>query len=57
MCDISKICKNYFYERKYLPSDCWCVDDVIKEISLSTKMLKNKYKELRKQNVDANEEI
>ena len=37
VCDISKICKNYFYERKYLPKDCWSIDDVVKEILLSSK--------------------
>lgn len=47
VCDISKICKNYFYERKYLPSDCWCVDNVVKEILLSSKKLKNKYNEVK----------
>lgn len=57
VCDISKICKNYFYERKYLPSDCWCVDDVVNEIALSSKRLKNKYKEIREQTTDTKEEI
>ena len=47
ICDISKICKNYFYERKYLPKDAWDIDDVIKEISQTTKMLKNKYSEFK----------
>ena len=28
VCDISKICKEYFYARKYLPDDYWKVDDV-----------------------------
>ena len=37
ICDISKICKNYFYERKYLPNDAWSIDDVINDISISTK--------------------
>lgn len=48
ICDISKICKNYFYERKYLPSDVWCVDDTVKEITSSTQYLKSKYNEIRK---------
>ena len=47
ICDISKICKNYFYERKYLPKDAWDIDDIIKGISQSTKMLKNKYSEFK----------
>lgn len=54
ICDIAKICKNYFYERKYLPSDVWSVDDVVKEISLSTKNLKNKYSEIKKNNNNKN---
>ena len=50
ICDISKICKNYFYERKYLPKDAWSVDEVIKKISASNKKLKNKYLEIKKDN-------
>lgn len=50
VCDISKICKNYFYERKYLPKDCWSIDDVVKEISLSSKELKSKYNEIKQNN-------
>lgn len=48
VCDISKICKEYFYERKYLPDDCWKVDDVVKQICASTKELKNLYTQIRK---------
>lgn len=48
VCDISKICKDYFYERKYLPDDCWKVDDVVKQICASTKELKNLYTQIRK---------
>lgn len=50
ICDISKICKNYFYERKYLPNDAWSIDDVINDISISTKQLKSKYLEFKKNN-------
>ena len=50
ICDISKICKNYFYERKYLPNDVWSIDDVINDISISTKQLKSKYLEFKKNN-------
>ena len=57
VCDISEICKNYFYERKYLPNDCWCVDDVVNEITLSTKRLKSKYKKIREQVTDIKEKI
>lgn len=56
VCDISKICKNYFYERKYLPRDCWSIDEVVKEISLSSKELKNKYTKI-KQNNKNNKEL
>ena len=48
ICDIARICKKYFYERKYLPSDTWCIDDVIKRISISVKELKSKYSEIKK---------
>lgn len=50
ICDLSKICRNYFYERKYLPKDYWSIDSVIKEISLTTKELKNKYSEIKNNN-------
>lgn len=50
ICDISKICKNYFYERKYLPNDAWSIDNVINDISISTKQLKSKYLEFKKNN-------
>ena len=56
ICDISKICKNYFYERKYLPSDAWSIDDVINKISSSTKLLKNKYSEIKNNNKKQNYE-
>ena len=23
ICDISRVCKEYFYDRKYLPNDAW----------------------------------
>lgn len=54
ICDIAKICKNYFYERKYLPSDAWSIDGVVKEISLSTKKLKNRYSEIKKSSLSDN---
>lgn len=48
ICDISRTCKNYFYDRKYLPSDAWSIDGVVKEIILSTKELKNRYSQIKK---------
>lgn len=48
VCDISKICKEYFYERKYLPKDCWSIDDVVKMIYSSSQDLKKTYNELKK---------
>jgi len=48
VCDISKICKDYFYERKYLPNDYWKVDDVVKQINDSAKELKQLYNQIRK---------
>lgn len=50
VCDISKICKEYFYERKYLPKDCWSIDDVVKMIYSSSQDLKQTYNELKKNN-------
>ena len=48
VCDISKICKEYFYARKYLPKDYWKVDDVVKSIYSSSKDLKTTYNNLKK---------
>ena len=48
ICDISRICKNYFYERKYLPNDAWSIDDVVKRINNKTKELKKLYEVLKK---------
>ena len=48
LCDISKICKNYFYERKYLPSDAWSVDNIVSAILGASKRLKTKYSEINK---------
>jgi len=50
VCDISKICKEYFYERKYLPRDAWSMDSVVKEIYMTSKNLKKKYDDYKKEN-------
>lgn len=50
ICDISRICKKYFFERKHLPKDAWSIDKVINKLSLSTKKLKSKYSEIKKDN-------
>lgn len=43
MCDISKICRKYFYSRNHLPSDFWSVDEVINSILLKCKDLNTLY--------------
>lgn len=50
VCDISKICKKYFYERKYLPSDAWSIDSVVKSIYSTSKDLKKIYDDYKKEN-------
>jgi len=47
ICDISKICKKYFFERKHLPKDAWSIDEVIKKLSMANKKLKSKYSEIK----------
>lgn len=47
ICDISKICRKYFFARKNLPSECMPIDDAVKKIADSTKKLKNEYKEIK----------
>ncbi|MBP3841558.1 MAG: hypothetical protein IK997_05550 [Bacilli bacterium] len=44
-CRISNICKNYFYERKYLPNDGWSIDSRIEMILEQAKRLDKKYNE------------
>ena len=43
MCDISKICKKYFYSRNHLPSDFWSVDEMINSMLLKCKDLNTLY--------------
>lgn len=50
ICEIAKICKKYFYVRKYLPKDAWSIDKVIEYIYQSSKELKSKYNEIKKNN-------
>lgn len=54
LCDISKICKNYFYGRKYLPDHYWSADDVVQNILASSKELKSEYKEINQRRKDSN---
>lgn len=49
VCDISKICRDYFFSRKYLPHDCWSIDEVVKSISASSINLKKQYNDMKKQ--------
>lgn len=50
ICDIAKTCKKYFYERKYLPKDVWSIDKVVEKIYKSSKELKCKYNEIKRNN-------
>lgn len=54
LCDISKICKNYFYERKYLPDHYCSADDAVQNILASSKELKSEYKEINQRRKDSN---
>lgn len=48
ICDISKICREYFYGRKYLPRDLWNEESNIQELIDTLKILKNTFKEAKK---------
>lgn len=50
ICDISKICKEYFYARKYLPDDDWSIEKVVKPIYQTSKELNKRYNDLKKNN-------
>ena len=43
MCDISKICRKYFYSRNHLPSDFWSVDEIVNKMLLKCKDLNTLY--------------
>lgn len=47
MCDISKMCRKYFYVRKNLPRDAWSTEKVVNYIYQTSKTLNenlNKFK-------------
>lgn len=44
ICNISGVCRDYFYGRKYLPSDFWKMEDEIKAIISNANELKKEYK-------------
>ena len=50
ICDISRICKKYFYVRKYLPDDAWSMEEVVKPIYQTSKILNKRYNDLKKNN-------
>jgi len=43
MCEISKICKKYFYSRNHFPSDFWSFDEMINKMLLKYKDLNTLY--------------
>lgn len=47
ICDISKICKEYYYDRKYMPQDWWSIDAVVKSIYQKSKTLNKKFNEIK----------
>lgn len=48
ICDISKVCRDYFYGRKYLPSDFWKPKGEINKIIDKSKQLEKLYKQKEK---------
>ena len=49
ICKISKICRDYFYGRKYLPSDFWRPEGEINELIDKCSELKKVYKSSKKE--------
>lgn len=47
ICSIARVCKKYFFERKYLPSDSWSIDDVVNNILVASSALEKKYHEVK----------
>ena len=39
-CDISKMCRKYFYDRQNMPSEWWTVDEYVDSVISKTKELK-----------------
>ena len=49
MCSIAKICKKYFYDRKYLPRDTWNIENRVEEIIAKSKTLETQLNNSKKQ--------
>lgn len=48
MCKISKICRQYFFERKYSCMSCVSLNKTIESINEYTRKLNKNYQELKK---------
>ena len=58
ICDISKICRNYFYVRKYLPRDFWSEEKDISSLINTAKILEEEFnKSIKSKEEDVDEQI
>lgn len=56
ICDISKICRNYFYGRKYLPRDFWSEEKDISSLINTAKILEEEFnKSIKSKEEDVDE--
>ena len=46
-CDISKVCRDYFWCRLHIPNDGWSIDGEVNEMIDSLEYLRQTHKELR----------
>ena len=56
LCKISKKCKNYFYDRKYIPFDRYSLERKINEIIESAENLKKVYSEINQNRKEIKED-
>jgi len=56
MCKISKLCRSYFYERKYLPNDGWSLDNNVEAMLSQAEKLKDTFLFLKEKYPEEEEE-
>ena len=48
-CNLSGTLRDYFYFRKNLPNDGWSLEEIVNEIYSEAKLIKAKFKEVKKE--------
>ena len=48
ICKIARVCRKYFYDRKYVPRDFWSLDKVVESISSASYDLEKQFNKFKK---------